>query len=303
MSNAVIRAEITNRILKSIESGKSIPWRKPWRSSPNAGRPTSVSSGNAYRGINVALLQMHANAFGFSSKFWATFKQWQQMGMAVKKRPDDVEPGSWGATAVLYKPITKTRKDDDGEQVEDRFFLLRTFTLFNADAVIGAERFQVGDVEPDATTVPDFGPAEELIVATGADIRHGGERAFYDRLGDYIQMPNRQRFDPPGAYYETLLHELAHFSEPRIGWSHEKEGYAMGELVAELAASMLSAELGVPQGESLENHAAYLQSWLHSMRSDSSFIFKASTQASKVADFLLSHVKQEAASPEPAIVV
>ena len=303
MSNAAVREEVTRKIVAAIETGKSLPWRKPWRSSPNAGRPTSVSSGNAYRGINVALLQMHANAFGFSSKFWATFKQWQQMGMAVKKRPDDVEPGSWGATAVLYKPITKTRTDDDGELVEDRFFLLRTFTLFNADAVLGAERFQAIEGDASATTAPDFGPAEELIAATGADIRHGGERAFYDRLGDFIQVPHKQRFNPPGAYYETLLHELAHFSEPRLGWRHEEEGYPMGELVAELAASMLSAELGVPQGESLENHVAYLQSWLQALRSDSSFIFKASTQASKVADFLLSHVQHEATTPEPAIIV
>ena len=77
----------------------------------------------------------------------------------------------------------------------------------------------------------------------------------------------------------------------------------MGELVAELAASMLSAELGVPQGESLENHAAYLKHWMDAIKADSSFIFKASTQASKVADFLLSHVQQEAATPEPAIGV
>jgi antirestriction protein ArdC len=247
---------------------------------------------------------MHANAFGHSSKFWATFKQWQQMGMVVKKRPDDVEPGSWGATAVLYKPVKKTRRDEDSEEVEDRqYVLLRTFTLFNADQVVGAERFQVIEGDAPATTAPDFRPAEELIAATGADIRHGGERAFYDRLGDFIQVPQKHRFDPPGAYYETLLHELAHFSEPRLGWRHEEEGYAMGELVAELAASMLSAELGVPQGESLENHAAYLQSWLQQMRSDSSFIFKASTQASKVADFLLSHVQQEAATPDPVIIV
>ena len=39
-----------------------------------------------------------------------------------------------------------------------------------------------------------------------------------------------------GAYYTTFLHELAHWSEIRLGWDHETHGYAMGELVAEIAS-------------------------------------------------------------------
>jgi hypothetical protein len=39
------------------------------------------------------------------------------------------------------------------------------------------------------------------------------------------------------------------------------------------------------------------------MKDDPAFIFKASTQASKVCDFLLSHTQQEATQPEPAIAV
>lgn len=68
----------------------------------------------------------------------------------------------------------------------------------------------------------------------------------------------------------------------------------MNELVAEMSASFLSTELGVPQGETFENHAAYIKSWLKAMNDDPSFIFKASTQASKVADFLLSFRKTHA---------
>ena len=72
----------------------------------------------------------------------------------------------------------------------------------------------------------------------------------------------------------------------------------MGELIAEMAACFLAAELDIPGGESLENHAAYLKSWLDAMRADSSFIFKASTQASKTTDFLLSFVREsEAVEP------
>jgi len=52
----------------------------------------------------------------------------------------------------------------------------------------------------------------------------------------------------------------------------------MGELVAEMASSFLATELGVPQGETLENHAAYLKSWLKDMKDDPAYIFRASTQ-------------------------
>ena len=37
----------------------------------------------------------------------------------------------------------------------------------------------------------------------------------------------------------------------------------------------------------LTNHVSYLKSWLDAMKGDPSFIFKASTQASKVCDYLL----------------
>jgi antirestriction protein ArdC len=95
-------------------------------------------------------------------------------------------------------------------------------------------------------------------------------------------------------YWETLLHELAHFCEVRLGWDHRQEGYAMGELVAEISSCMTATELGIPQGEEIENHADYLKVWLAAMKADSSFVFKAATQASKVTDFILGFAKTNA---------
>ena len=50
----------------------------------------------------------------------------------------------------------------------------------------------------------------------------------------------------------------------------------------------LQERLGIPLAEGIENHAAYLSNWLKSLKNDPSFIFRASTQASKAADYLLS---------------
>ena len=301
-TNASIRRQITQQIVKAIEKSNVLPWRRPWSLSKNTGRAANVVSQRPYNGINPLILELHRMEHGFSSRWWGTFRQWADMGMTVMKRPQHVEQGKWGAKIVFYRPITKTVIDPKtSDEREDRYFVMRQWSVFNADQVEGADAFQVNNDEPSDVALPDYGPAEKLIEATGADIRHNGDHAYYRRpmpldawpdheSGDYIQVPPKHRFNPPGTYYETLLHELSHWSEPRLG--HQQVGYAMCELVAEMSASFLATELGVPQGESVENHAAYLKSWLKNMKNDPSYIFKASTQASKVADYLMSFIRQ-----------
>ena len=306
-SQTQIRQEVTAKIIEALEKGVK-PWRRPWSVSKNSGRPKSLT-GHLYSGINPLLLELHNLRFNLRSRWHGTFRAWSNLECTVKKRPADVEPGDWGCRIVLYRPFTKTVVDKaTGQEDEQDFYLMRYFTVFSADQVEGkvAERLQVHDEPATGNVLPDFQPAEELIAATGADIRHGGDRAYYRRPlpegswpnhtdGDYICLPAKHRFDPVNAFYETAIHELAHWSEIRTGWDHGKQGYAMGELAAEIAASFLSTELGIPQSETLENHAAYLQSWLAAMKNDPAYIFKASTQASKVADYLLSFVKKEEA--------
>ena len=298
-----LRKQLTSQIIRAIEDDNILPWRRPWSVSANAGLPTNVVSKRLYSGINPLTLEVHRFNYGFGSKWYGTYRQWDQIGGNVKRRPNDVKPGEWGAKIVFYKPISRTVADEKtSEEKDDRFLLMKSATVFNADQVDGVESWQSGvDLEPKEWDA-DFGPAEELIAASDADIRHGGDKAFYTlpvgewpnhANGDYIVMPDKHRFDPPGSYYETLFHELAHHAEVRTGWNREAEGYAKGELAAEMAASYLSTELGIPHGESLDNHAAYLKGWLEQMKADSSFLFKASAQASKVTDYLLSFVREE----------
>jgi antirestriction protein ArdC len=230
---------------------------------------------------------------GFLSHWWGTFAMWHALGCNIKKRPAGVAEGHWGCRIIFWKPLTRTVTDDTtGDEEDERFFMMKTFTVFNADQILGADAFQVHEDNGQSPAEPDFQPAEELISATGADIRYGGDRAYYHRKGDFIVLPPRATFSPPGAFYETAIHELAHFSEVRTGWDYEKSGYALGELAAEIASCYVAAELGIPQGEELGNHAAYLQNWLEALKGDRNFIFKAAKQASKVTDFLLGFVKQ-----------
>lgn len=300
-----IREQITSQIVEAIEKG-CMPWRRPWRQcgGRNVGRPTSLATGKPYQGVNPLLLQLHADQFGFRSKWWGTYDQWRRWGGQVKARPDDVKPGHWAARVVLFQTFSTTEIDQDtGEERDEQHYTLRYFFLFNADQVENVEPLQSRPPEGQQQTEPDFGPAEHLLQSSGADIRHDGDRAYYRRPtpegsfphhkdGDFIVLPHKARFESMGAYYETALHELAHWSEIRTGWDSVKQGYALGELAAEISSCYLSQDLGVPQGEGLENHAAYLASWLREMKGDPSYIFKASRQASKVTDYLLAFTKQ-----------
>lgn len=293
-SQAEIRKQLTDRIIEALERGV-MPWRKTWTTSRNTGRAANVASGKAYRGLNPLLLEVHAQQHGLRSRWWGTFRQWQELGCRIQKRPADVPSGQWGCQITFYKPCSKTVIDPvTGSEEEERYCLLNTYTVFNADQVVGAERYQATDEPANGNDEPDFQPAEELIEATGAEIRHGGDRAFYSPSGDYIQLPKRDRFSSAGAYYETAIHELAHWTEhaSRLNWNRQAEGYAFGELRAEIAACFVAQEIGIPNGEGLENHAAYLQGWLRAMRGDTSFVFRASSQASAAADYLLSFVQQ-----------
>jgi antirestriction protein ArdC len=148
-------------------------------------------------------------------------------------------------------------------------------------------------------TSETYEAADKVIESTGAHIRFGGNRAFYNRLGDYIQVPLREQFTA-AEYYETVLHELCHWTEPRLNWNRKEEGYAMGELIAEMGSCFLATELDIPNAQTLPNHVSYLEHWLRAMANDHRFIFQASSQASTAADYILSFSRVEEPEEVPA---
>jgi antirestriction protein ArdC len=291
-----IRAEVTRTILKALESGGLPPWRMPWAADPAAGFPCNVVSKKKYRGINPLLLAIAAMRHGHKSKWWATFNQWRDLGGKVMRRPDNVPPGSWGQGIIFWSKTTKVEENEHGEEEEKDIFFLRQYTVFNIDQVEGEhlDHLRVGHTITNANPIETYEEADAVIASTGADIRYGGNRAFYNRRVDFIQVPLREQFGA-GEYYETVFHELTHWTEApsRLNWNRKDEGYAMGELIAEMGSCFLATELGIPNAQSLPNHASYMEHWLRAMQSDHRFIFQASSQASKAADYILSFSRVE----------
>jgi antirestriction protein ArdC len=131
--------------------------------------------------------------------------------------------------------------------------------------------------------------AEALITATGADFRIGGDRAFYSPAHDYVQVPRPEAFFEPINWHRTALHEVAHWSGPRLGRDMTaffgSASYAKEELVAEMTSAFVCASLGIVP---TVRHADYISSWVAVLGDDDRAVFRAASAASKAADYLLS---------------
>ncbi len=283
---------LTEKVIALIEKG-TLPWVQPWQSVHQAGavsRPLRAN-GEPYQGINVLMLWIAAMEKGYSAPYWMTYKQAQELGGQVKK-------GEKSTTVVYANSYTKTEENDAGEEVERRVPFLKTYSVFNVEQIEGLpERFHA-PAEPIAIEHDRNLVAEGFFAGTGASIQHGGNSAYYLLDRDHIQMPPFERFRDAEAYYATLAHETTHwtrhpsrldrdFGRKRFG----DEGYAMEELVAELGAAFLCADLGLIP-EPREETAAYIQSWLKVLKNDKHAIFTAAGHAQKAADYLHRTVEQ-----------
>ena len=206
-SQADIRRSITDTIIRHLENNDLPPWRRGWRNHPNAGLPSNVVSRKVYRGINPWLCQIASETHGFTAKWWATFRQWKELGGCVKKRPSHVKPGAWGTKIVFWSPVTRTKTEKNGDEIEERFFIAKCYSVFNIDQVEGEhlDHLRVKDDDDSDNVVDRYEDAEALIDSTGADIRFGGSRAFYNLRDDFIQMPARSQFESSEAFYETAF--------------------------------------------------------------------------------------------------
>jgi antirestriction protein ArdC len=289
-----LQKEITQRIVDTILNGGLPPWRKNWKSDNNCGIPTNVASKRAYTGVNPLILNCSSMRHDFSSRFWGTVKQWNHLGGRIMKRPELVEPGQWGTKICYWSKTTNTKIDADGNKKEESFFFLKTYHVFNIDQVEGdhLDHLRAGNAPLTEEQIEERQErAEKVIEAIPATIKFGGNKAFYTPKHDFIQMPFRHQFETIGGFYETMFHELGHWSESRTNWDRE-QGYACGELRAELTACFICQELGI-EGGNFDQSCSYLKGWLESLQNDPSFIFKASSAASKAVDYLLSFSRTE----------
>lgn len=263
------------------------PWTRPWSTEHLAGRISRPLRHNfqPYSGVNVLLLWSQAVAKGYSAPIWMTLRQALELGGHVRR-------GEQAATVVYANRMIRTASTDQGEALEREVAFLKAYSVFNVEQVEGLpEAYHPAPVEP-LDPVARNAAADAFFAATGAQIRHGGDRAYYAVGPDHVQMPVFESFVDPQAYYATLAHECTHWTRHPTRLDREfgrqrwgDEGYAREELVAELGAAFLCADLGL-ELTPREDHAAYIDSWLKVLGGDRRFIFTAASHAQRAADFL-----------------
>lgn len=283
-----IHQEVTNAIIAAIEAGPGsfeLPWH---RSSAGLGRPRNAATRRAYNGVNILTLWISAQSRGFTSGSWGTYKQWQSLGAQVRR-------GEKASTVVFYKSFDVRTENEDGEPVTETRLFARSSRVFNADQVDGFSDPTVTAPLTDDTET--LAAVDDFIAATGAEIRHGGACACYAPSGDYIRIPPRAAFTGTAtstateSYYATVLHEIVHWAGHPARCNRDLSGrfgnaaYAMEELVADLGAAFLCADLHIAPSPRAD-HAAYLASWLKVLRNDKKAIFTAASKASQAADYL-----------------
>jgi antirestriction protein ArdC len=277
--------EITDRIVAALECGTP-PWVRPWSSVPGA-IPMNAQTRRQYRGVNFTLLSLQAAACGYEVNRWLTYRQANELGGQVRR-------GEQGATVVFWqlrkiRLTAETRpQDEDPSELPDRVYpLLRCYTVFNLAQIDGLPQATTAVVHP--ACEPEA-RSEDLLLMSGADIRHGGSNAFYQPSTDEIHLPPRQAFSAAGLYYATALHELTHWTSHssrcnrQLGQRFGDGAYAAEELIAEMGSAFLCAHCRI---DGQLQHASYLDHWLKVLRADKRAIFVASTKAQQAADYVL----------------
>jgi antirestriction protein ArdC len=282
-----IYTSITNRIVEQLEAGAR-PWLKPWNAEHAAGRISRPLrfNGQPYSGINVIVLWMTAEASGFISPFWLTFRQALELGGHVKK-------GEHGSQVVYASTFKKKETDDAGEETEQEIPFLKSYTVFCADQCEGLPKHYYQLAEPPKEKLERIEAVDRFVTNTKADIRYGGNMAYYTITQDFIQLPPFETFRDAESHAATLVHELTHWTRHESRLNRETfgrkrwgdEGYAMEELVAELGSAFLCADLSITP-EVRDDHASYIAHWLEVLKKDKRAIFSAASYASKAADYL-----------------
>ncbi|WP_299652734.1 zincin-like metallopeptidase domain-containing protein [uncultured Jannaschia sp.] len=289
-----VATEVTNEIIALLEKG-TMPWRQPWRIA-GGGVPLR-HNGERYQGINAFLLGLRATMMGYSSPYWMTFAQAKSLDASVRR-------GERSSIVVYYGTAKKrgAEKSDEGSDAggEDdgreggSYRFLKSYRVFHVSQIEGLDASYHPEPEGDPSDGPTMDPdAQAFFDAIDIDVRYGGDRACYIPSLDQVHMPPLDRFESAGAFMSTLTHEMSHATKAKHRLdrsfgvsSFGNEAYAKEELVACVSEALMGQRMGF-YADHIDNHAAYISSWIQVLKTDTRFLFTAAAHAQRAVDFLV----------------
>lgn len=290
--NKPLFEQVANELIEQLKKGTS-PFQKPWNDmGESLDLPYNPTTNLHYKGMNSVWLMMQ----GHADPRWLTFKQAEANGWRVSK-------GAKASLINFVKYYEKTFvKDEDknpilDENGEKKYCLTKlehpiitSAHVFNGEDIPGLPPLQTNITT--STQWEDLKRIEKLVSNSGIKLHHGGNAAYYNPLSDSVTLPQKNQFSGPARYYSTLLHEMGHWTghssrlNRTLGTLFGTEDYAKEELRAEIASLMTCRQLKI--GHDFGQHAAYVKSWVSILGDQPFELYRATTDAQKIMDYILS---------------
>ena len=281
MKQQDVYEQLTKKIIEKLEKGE-IPWKKPWNTI-NLGYPQNFISKKVYKGINFWMTLFEERTM----PFWLTFNQAKKLGGKIKK-------GSKATDIIFYQIIEK--EDNKGKPYS--FPIVKRSKVFNIEQCEDIDNPLEEKLETlHRDNFKDIQKCEDILKNIKDKIsvisNDGVSKAFYRPSTDTIHMPVKSLFKTDEGYYATLFHEIGHCtgSKSRLerdgilkNTRHGDKLYAKEELVAELTSSFLCNYAGIEN--TVDNNAAYIQSWLNALNNDNKLVYDAMKDAFKAIEYL-----------------
>lgn len=303
-------------IFANILEEKALDWKKGWDDVADWQSPENATTGKRYRGINRFFLSLIRIQRKYQDPRWATFQQIKKQGWHLKEaKGQGVKVEYW----YPYDPKEKKAISWETFRMEqedpEKAYQLRVAysTVFNGDLIEGIPELSKPEVEKRDIVEDEI--IERLSKSMGVPIKNdGGNAAYYNLTEDQVHLPEKEYFHSDYVYNVTALHELAHATGNKsrldrdMGHPFQSPEYAFEELVAEMSSCFMAAELQIPQTDfHIENHKAYVQSWIRAIRNKPDTLIRAISLAEKTTAYMEYHAglveqkeyeKTEAASME-----
>ena len=299
------RQELVNKLITQLKNGTA-PWQKPW-TSQNGLIPKKAYNpvtNQFYGGLNQFRLYLTAFEKGYSDPRWCTFETAKRQGWSVKKG----EKATQIEKAERYDKTTKKTfdintvkdmsKEERAEYIKKNTYVYRKiYYVFNATQIDNIPALEK-ETETEKTVLQRHERLENLISNFQCPVFFDkDDSAFYNIAKDEIHLPLRESFKNEYGLYSTFLHEAAHstghssrlnrFKGAEANATFGSENYAKEELRAEIASMFLGTEYHLENSEQhIEQHAAYVESWIKGLTSDKNYLFDAIAEAEKISKYL-----------------
>lgn len=318
----------TAMMIERMRQMKETGWKKGWigGESGYAGLPQNVGGRN-YSGSNSFFLQLHTAAMGYQLPVYLTFKQAHNLKAHVLKGEKAFPVVYWDmlvkdrdgrrVSSDEYRAMTKEER-----QGLEAIPFVKSFPVYNVAQTNLAEmqpermqklldRFKVPELRDTEgmyahAALDRMVQTQQWLCPIQADKRVDG--AFYSPSQDRIVVPMKAQFNIGSMpeetyrggmeYYSTMLHEMTHSTMTPERLNRETGGrfgdpkYAKEELVAELTAAMISHSMGF-DSKVTDNSAAYLDSWIGTLKQEPKFIVSVMADVNKASDLILDHVDKQ----------